>query len=105
MYERCGVDYMVVKSPWFVDWALQHVGLDADRRIPSLMLSAYANLVMFFMEGFTADKTKIGIDSNEDIWLLHLDNLVQRDGLALLLHRIDVDTLYREDIAIDHSEI
>jgi len=72
---------------------------DKTRHIPTEILSAGASIVAAFLDGYTADPTKLGQDSNDDIWVLDIPNLQMRDELAFLFSRIETDTLYRDKVS------
>ena len=62
-------------------------------------MSAGAAIVAAFIDGYTSDLTKMGQDSNDDIWVLDIPNLRMRDELAFLFARLETDTLYRDRVA------
>ena len=72
---------------------------DKVRHIPTEILSAGAVIVGAFLDGYTADPTKVGRDSNDDFWILDIPNLQTRDELAFLFSRIETDTLYRDKVS------
>lgn len=72
---------------------------DKTRHIPTEILSAGASIVAAFLDGYTSDPTKLGQDSNDDIWVLDIPNLRTRDELAFLFARIETDTLYRDKVS------
>lgn len=72
---------------------------DKTRHIPSEILSAGAAVVGAFLDGYTSDPTKLGQDSNDDIWVLDIPNLQMRDELAFLFARLETDTLYRDKVS------
>lgn len=72
---------------------------DRYRHIPAEIMSAGAAIVATFIDGYTSDLTKMGQDSNDDIWVLDIPNLRMRDELAFLFARLETDTLYRDRVA------
>lgn len=72
---------------------------DKTRHVPTEILSAGAAIVGAFLDGYTADPTKLGQDSNDDIWVLDIPNLQMRDELAFLFARLETDTLYRDKVS------
>ena len=92
-----GFRYMTIKCQGLYDFVKDNIGFKPEeRRIPSEVLSGYADIAAEFIDGYTSDKTKVGIDCNEDIWILFLPNMDIRDQLAFLFARIGTDTLYRD---------
>ena len=91
--------YLSIRDPEFVAWIETNIGgVDQKRTVPTVILSARADIAAWFLDGYTNDLTKVGIDSNEDVWILHIPNAVMRDALAFLLARTGVDTLYRDAV-------
>ena len=72
---------------------------DKTRHVPTEILSAGAAIVGAFLDGYTADPTKLGQDSNDDIWVLDIPNLQMRDELSFLFARLETDTLYRDKVS------
>lgn len=72
---------------------------DRYRHIPAEIMSAGAAIVAAFIDGYTSDLTKMGQDSNDDIWVLDIPNLRMRDELAFLFARLETDTLYRDRVS------
>ena len=72
---------------------------DRTRHVPTEIMSAGAAVVGTFIDGYTSDLTKMGQDSNDDIWVLDIPNLRMRDELAFLFARLETDTLYRDRVA------
>lgn len=72
---------------------------DRTRHVPTEIMSAGAAVVGAFIDGYTSDLTKMGQDSNDDIWVLDIPNLRMRDELAFLFARLETDTLYRDRVA------
>lgn len=100
IYEYRHKPYLGIQDDLFISWIIDSVGLtDDDRAIPSEILSAHADTIMAFIDGYTADKTKVGIDSNEDTWILEIPNMIVRDALSFLFARLNTDTLYRDNVA------
>ena len=92
-----GFRYMTVKCQALYEYVRDNIGFkQEERRIPSEILSGYADIAAEFLNGYTADDTKVGIDCNEDIWVLFIQNMDIRDQLAFLFARIGTDTLYRD---------
>lgn len=92
-----GFRYMTVKCQELYDFVKDNIGFkQEDRRIPSEILSGYADIAAEFLNGYTSDETKVGIDCNEDIWVMFIPNMDLRDQLAFLFARIGTDTLYRD---------
>ena len=86
-----------IRDPEMKQWLRDNIGAsNKDRRIPSAILSAGAAIVGAFLDGYTSDPTKVGRDSNDDIWILDIPNNQTRDGLAFLFSRVGTDTLYRD---------
>lgn len=82
---------------WFTDWLKTNIGYtDADRRVPSEVLSADLPTVLCFMDAYTADETQIATDAIECVWILNIPNMQVRDSLAFLLARMGTDTYYRD---------
>jgi hypothetical protein len=95
--KRDGFCYMTIKHHDLWEYIDNNIGFKPEqRRVPSEILSAYADVAAEFLNGYTADETKTGIDSNEDIWVLFIQNVDIRDQLAFLFARIGGDTLYRD---------
>ena len=95
--KKDGFRYMTVKCQELYDFVKENIGLKPEeRRIPSEILSGYADVAAEFINGYTSDETKVGIDCNEDIWVLFIPNMDIRDQLAFLFARIGTDTLYRD---------
>ena len=105
-YANNGDRCLAIKDLDFIEWIKKHVGISLeDRHIPSIILSAGTALAGTFLNAYTADATQVGIDSNEDLWVLGIPNKVTRDGLALLFARIGADTLYRDAIRVDGTHL
>lgn len=95
--KKNGFRYMTVKCQELYDFVKENIGFKPEeRRIPSEILSGYADVAVEFIDGYTSDKTKVGIDCIEDIWVLFIPNMDIRDQLAFLFARIGTDTLYRD---------
>lgn len=105
--DRLGVDYKVsntqngpvVRIPGCAlsDWLIANVGIkDADRNIPSEVLSASDPMIIRFLDAYMSDETQVAEDGSENIWLLNLPNTTARDALAYLFSRAGVDTRYRD---------
>lgn len=95
--KKNGFRYMTVKCKELYDFVKQNIGFKPEeRRIPTEILSGYADIAAEFINGYTSDDTKVGIDCNEDIWVLFIPNMDIRDQLAFLFSRIGTDTLYRD---------
>lgn len=103
-YKKEGFFCMTIRCQAIWDFVNEHIGfVDANRDIPTEILSAYAEITAEFLNGYTCDDTMTGIDSNEDIWILFIPNMRVRDELAFLFARIGTDTLYRD--AAQNGEI
>lgn len=84
-------------SGWFYDWLKSNVHVrEQERRIPSCILSANLIVSAAFLDAYTADETKVGIDQLECFWILEIPNSYVREGLAFLLARSQTDTLFRD---------
>lgn len=93
------MDYVSVRDPKVIEWVTTNIGLnDEAKTIPGVILSAHQDIVAAFLDGYTADDTKTGIDCVEDIWVLDIPNPYMRDCLAMLFARIHTDTLYRDHV-------
>lgn len=110
--ERMGIEHyfyshqnrlcLGIKDGRFMEWLKENVGTEEDTRsVPSIILSAHADIIGSFLAAYTADETKVGIDSNEDLWVLSIPNSACRDALAFLFARIQTDTLYRDAVRKD----
>jgi hypothetical protein len=98
-YANAGDLCLGIHDAWFIKWLVDNIGAEpATRKVPSVILSACADVAAYFIDAYTADKTQVGIDSNEDIWILNIPNMLCRDGLALVLARLVSDTLYRDAV-------
>lgn len=95
-----------IKDTEFISWIDAHIHInDKLRSVPSVILSAHADIAASFIDGYTSDTTQVGIDSNEDIWLLNLPNSLMRDALAFLFARCGEDTLYRDAVRSDGTSL
>lgn len=93
------LDYvtMTVKSEALYNYVAENIKFDEqERTVPTEILSTYISVIAAFIDGYTADDTKVGIDSNEDMWILDIPNMAMRDCLSFLFARIGADTLYRD---------
>lgn len=105
-YANVGEACLGIRDKEFIQWLQNEVGTTNDtRRIPSVILSACVDVASAFIDAYTADKTLVGIDSNEDLWILEIPNLVTRDGLAILFSRLCTDTLYRDAVRTDGTSL
>ena len=105
-YANVGDACLGIRDKEFIQWLQDEVGTTNDtRRIPSVILSACVDVASAFIDAYTADKTLVGIDSNEDLWILEIPNLVTRDGLAILFSRLCTDTLYRDAVRTDGTSL
>lgn len=99
-------DYVSVRDQSLIDWVTNNVGLTDDAKtIPGVILSAHQDIIAAFLDGYTADDTKTGIDCVEDIWVLDIPNPYMRDCLAMLFARIHTDTLYRDYVRKDYTSL
>ena len=88
------------------EWLRENVGAtNATRKVPSIIMSAGVLVVSSFLDGYSADATKVGMDSNDDMWILEIPNLEMRDSLAFLFSRIATDSLYRDSISTGELEL
>ena len=95
-----------IKDAEFISWIDAHIHInDKLRSVPSVILSAHADIAASFIDGYTSDTTQVGIDSNEDVWLLNLPNSLMRDALAFLFARCGEDTLYRDAVRSDGTSL
>ena len=105
--DRLGADYKVsntqngpvvrIPSCALSDWLIANIGIkDADRYIPSEVLSASDPMVIRFLDAYMSDETQVAEDGSENIWVLNLPNTTARDALAYLFSRAGVDTRYRD---------
>ncbi len=99
VYIKDGDKHISIADTFLVKWVRDNIKVrEDDRAIPSIILSACVDVVGAFIDGYTADDTKVGIDSNEDIWILYIPNGILRDSLAYLFARLKTDTLYRDSV-------
>lgn len=95
--KKDGFRYITVKCQELYDFVKEHIGFKPeDRKIPSEILSGYAEIAAEFINGYTSDETKVATDCVENIWILFLPNMDFRDQLAFLFARAGADTLYRD---------
>lgn len=98
-YRNRGELCLAIRDNAFIQWIDDNIGVELDtRKIPPCILSARAAVAASFVQGYTANKNLIGIDSNEDIWILQIPNMMFRDALTVLLARCSTDTLYRDAV-------
>lgn len=89
--------HIAISSGWFKTWLETNIGTsDTTRRIPSVILSSNLDITTSFLDAYTSDITKVGMDAAECVWILEIPNTIVRDGLAFLLARMDTDTYYRD---------
>jgi len=88
-----------IRDITFKEWLRANMGAkDEDRKVPACVMSAGPVIISAFLDGYTADATKVGMDSNDDAWVLFIQNLEMRDSLAFLFSRLSTDCLYRDTI-------
>lgn len=90
---------IIVRDESFVHYIDTEIHITPEHRtIPSMILTARQALVAAFVDGYTADKTKVGVDSNQDIWILYIPNMLVRDCLSMLFAQLGTDSLYRDSV-------
>jgi len=105
-YRNRGELCLAIRDNAFIEWIDDNIGVDLEtRKIPSVILSSRPAVAASFVQGYTANKSLVGIDSNEDIWILHLPNMPFRDALAVLLARCNTDTLYRDAVRKNNTHL
>lgn len=101
-YSNAGEKCLAIHDSNFIQWVEKEICLEPEeRKVPTVILSACLDIASHFIDAYTADTTKVGIDSNEDMWILDIPSMICRDGLALLLARMQTDTLYRDAVRAD----
>lgn len=99
-YTNNGSRYVSMRDGMLAQWLKDSVHIVSDERaVPPEILSASPVMISEFLDGYTHDKTKVGIDDNEDYWLFGIANAALRDQLAFLWMRLDTDTCYRDAIS------
>lgn len=98
-YANAGDKCLAIHDAGFIQWIEKEICIDPEeRRVPTVILSACLDIASHFIDAYTANPTQVGIDSNEDMWILDIPSMICRDGLALLLARMQTDTLYRDAV-------
>lgn len=98
-YANAGDKCLAIPDTSFIQWIEKEICIDPEeRRVPTVILSACLDIASHFIDAYTANPTQVGIDSNEDMWILDIPSMICRDGLALLLARMQTDTLYRDAV-------
>ena len=98
-YANAGDKCLAIHDAGFIQWIEKEICIEPEeRRVPTVILSACLDIASHFIDAYTANPTQVGIDSNEDMWILDIPSMICRDGLALLLARMQTDTLYRDAV-------
>lgn len=98
-YANAGDKCLAIHDASFIQWVEKEICIEPEeRRVPTVILSACLDIASHFIDAYTANPTQVGIDSNEDMWILDIPSMICRDGLALLLARMQTDTLYRDAV-------
>ena len=98
-YANAGDKCLAIHDAGFIQWIEKEICIaPEERRVPTVILSACLDIASHFIDAYTANPTQVGIDSNEDMWILDIPSMICRDGLALLLARMQTDTLYRDAV-------
>lgn len=98
-YANAGDKCLAIHDVSFIQWVEKEICIaPEERRVPTVILSACLDIASHFIDAYTANPTQVGIDSNEDMWILDIPSMICRDGLALLLARMQTDTLYRDAV-------
>lgn len=98
-YANAGDKCLAIHDVSFIQWVEKEICIEPEeRRVPTVILSACLDIASHFIDAYTANPTQVGIDSNEDMWILDIPSMICRDGLALLLARMQTDTLYRDAV-------
>ena len=101
-YANAGDKCLAIHDASFIQWVEKEICIEPEeRRVPTVILSACLDIASHFIDAYTANPTQVGIDSNEDMWILDIPSMICRDGLALLLARMQTDTLYRDAVRSD----
>lgn len=101
-YANAGDKCLAIHDAGFIQWVEKEICIEPEeRRVPTVILSACLDIASHFIDAYTANPTQVGIDSNEDMWILDIPSMICRDGLALLLARMQTDTLYRDAVRSD----
>lgn len=101
-YANAGDKCLAIHDASFIQWVEKEICIEPEeRRVPTVILSACLDIASHFIDAYTANPTQVGIDSNEDMWILDIPSMLCRDGLALLLARMQTDTLYRDAVRSD----
>lgn len=101
-YANAGDKCLAIYDAGFIQWVEKEICIEPEeRRVPTVILSACLDIASHFIDAYTANPTQVGIDSNEDMWILDIPSMICRDGLALLLARMQTDTLYRDAVRSD----
>lgn len=101
-YANAGDKCLAIHDVSFIQWVEKEICIEPEeRRVPTVILSACLDIASHFIDAYTANPTQVGIDSNEDMWILDIPSMICRDGLALLLARMQTDTLYRDAVRSD----
>ena len=91
-----------IKDVDFAHWVYENIGIaEKTLVVPSVILSGHVDVAAAFLDGYTKDPTQVGVDSNEDLWVLNIPNTLMRDALSFLFMRTGTDTLYRDAVRSD----
>lgn len=103
-YGAGGLSWVAFDDPELAAWLKANVGTTPKtRRVPSAILSAGAIQAGPFIDAYTHDTSLVATDSDQDVWILGIDNGLLRDGLSVVLARAGSDTRYRDTLLPDGS--